>query len=195
MEEYDILIKIVDSHEMDGDTDGAEITTVGTLKGDENDYTIKYKESGELEGCEVLLNVKDKDGYSYFNDALCGVHIDWDGVFHNREDLEKDTENEIDVVLTKGLIPIFISCKNGEIKEDELYKLETVADRYGGKHVKKVLISTYFGNRGYESTEYLRQRAKDMKISFIEGVHNIDDDAQFEKMLKKLKNYCELSYE
>jgi len=61
MEEYDILIKIEDSHEMDGDTDGAEITTVGTLKGDENDYTIKYKESGELEGCEVSLNVRDKD--------------------------------------------------------------------------------------------------------------------------------------
>ena len=175
------------------------------INGDEYSYFYKNEQlkkcltkAGtilELKVYITALNVKDKDGYSYFNDALCGVHIDWDGVFHNREDIEKDTANEIDVVLTKGIVPIFISCKNGEIKEDELYKLETVADRYGGKHVKKVLISTYFGNKGYESTEYLRQRAKDMKISFIEGVHNIDNDIQFEKMLKKLKNYCEMSFE
>ena len=60
MEQTDVIIKIKDIHELDGQTEGAEITCVATFEGDENDYTVRYKETGELEGCEVALNVKNK---------------------------------------------------------------------------------------------------------------------------------------
>lgn len=62
-------------------------------------------------------------------------------------DEEKDTENEIDVVLMKGLTLIFISCKNGQVDDDELYKLESVTNRFGGLYAKKVLIATYLGKK------------------------------------------------
>ena len=61
MEKLDVIIKIVDYHEVDGENEGAEITSVGTFEGNENDYTLRYKETGDLAGCEVTLNVKNKN--------------------------------------------------------------------------------------------------------------------------------------
>jgi hypothetical protein len=74
----------------------------------------------------------DKDGVPFYDDTLNGVVIDWDGEFHDEsvEDIY-DTENEIDVMLMHDVVPVFISCKNGTVTSDELYKLNTVADHYG----------------------------------------------------------------
>ena len=57
----DVIIELVDRHEIDGENEGAKIVSVATIEGDDNDYTIRYSETGELEGCEVALNVKDKN--------------------------------------------------------------------------------------------------------------------------------------
>lgn len=57
----DVIIELVDRHEVDGESEGTKIVSVATFEGDENDYTIKYCETGELDGCEVSLNVKDKN--------------------------------------------------------------------------------------------------------------------------------------
>lgn len=130
-----------------------------------------------------LLN---KNGSVFYTDSMNGVYIDWDGNLHDLTDEEKDTENEIDVVLMKGLTPIFISCKNGQVDDDELYKLESVTNRFGGLYAKKVLIATYLGKKA-KSMEYFKQRAKDMKINLIDGVHQLSDE-QFSKMVKQLIN-------
>ena len=45
----------------------------------------------------------------------------------------QETKNEIDVMLMRGVVPVFVSCKNGAVKMDELYKLDTVAQRFGGR--------------------------------------------------------------
>lgn len=94
----------------------------------------------------------------YYDNAVCGAFIDWDGIYS-----QPDTQNEIDVILTYGFIPVFISCKNGNTEEDELYKLSTVAERFGGKHAKKVLIAS---NR---CNPYLTRRAFDMNIKLIDN--------------------------
>lgn len=57
----DVIIELVDRHEVDGESEGAKIVSIATIEGDENDYTIRYSETGELEGCEVSLNVKGKN--------------------------------------------------------------------------------------------------------------------------------------
>lgn len=57
----DIVIELVDRHEVDGENEGAKIISVATIEGNDNDYTIRYSETGELEGCEVALNVKNKN--------------------------------------------------------------------------------------------------------------------------------------
>lgn len=143
--------------------------------------------SGTALEMKVLItanSLKNKDGTPFYTDSMNGVYIDWDGDLHNATDKEKDTENEIDVVLMKGMTPVFISCKNGQVGEDELYKLDAVANRFGGLYVKKVLIATYLGKKG-KSMEYFRQRAKDMKINLIDGVH-LKNDQEFAKMVKSL---------
>ena len=121
-----------------------------------------------------------------FDDAVNGVYIDWDSELHEPSDNDKDTENEIDVVLMQGLVPVFISCKNGSVDDTELYKLNTVADRFGGPYVKKVLVSSYFGKNNEDAHTHFVQRAKDMDIELIENVHTLSDEAFAKEMKKKL---------
>ena len=90
------------------------------------------------------------------DDCRVGVHLDWDGVIYNHSG--KDTLNEIDVLSLHGVIPTFISCKNGSVNQMALYELETVADKFGGKYAKKVIAAP----QGLNDTHALR--AKEMKI-------------------------------
>jgi Domain of unknown function (DUF1887). len=108
-----------------------------------------------------------------YTDAMTGVCIDWDGI---------GTENEIDVLCMKGLIPVFISCKNGSVDGAELYKLNTVAQRFGGDYAKKALVATHF-DKCQGGMQYFRQRAKDMNIQLIENVFELDDK-EFARKLK-----------
>jgi len=72
------------------------------------------------------------------NDCRVGVHIDWDGVINNIPG--KDILNEIDIMSIENNLPTFISCKIGNVDQMSLYELETVANRFGGKYAKKVLV-------------------------------------------------------
>ena len=114
----------------------------------------------------AALEAKEKDGSDTYNDVMNGVFIDWDGDIHTNPK-EYDTENEIDVIMMHGMVPVFVSCKNGYIEKDELYKLNTVATRFGGKYAKKVLVATALDDSDYSN--YLRQRAEDMNIRLVEG--------------------------
>lgn len=129
-------------------------------------------------------NVIDKNGNAYYNDAMTGVFIDWDGVVHDSADQVVDTENEIDVVLMHGTVPVFISCKNGAVGDEELYKLNTVAHRFGNAYVKKVLVATTLG-KATVSRQYFLERAKDMRITIVDNVHEMTAK-EFEKKLRAL---------
>ena len=94
-----------------------------------------------------------------------------------------------------GMIPVFVSCKSGSIKnigKDELYKLDTVATRFGGKYAKKVLIATSLNNS--PDANYLRQRAKDMQIRLVEGTPDKETafvdmtDEQLQKLVRTFWN-------
>ncbi len=123
----------------------------------------------------------DEFGKSMYNDVLNGVCIDWDGI----TDADAvDTQNEIDVMYMHGMIPVFISCKNGAVDTEELYKLNSVAHRFGGLYAKKVLVATSLDKMGSFS-DYFRQRAVDMNIRIIEGVQ----DMSFEELTETVKNF------
>ncbi len=115
-----------------------------------------------LEGRAVLDN-----GAPCFHDCRMGVRIDWDGIAHRPEEYIPDTQNEIDVMLMQGMTPLFISCKNGNIGEEELYKLNTVAHRFGGPHARKMLIATDLDRKSLSGNRSFMQRAWDMDI-FLE---------------------------
>lgn len=136
----------------------------------------------ELKVTTSAMSATRKDGSRIYPQCMNGVFIDWDGGDQNKT----DTFNEIDVILLGGFTPIFISCKNGQVDDEELYKLETVANRFGGENVKKILIATYFGKQG-DSRQHFIRRAEDMGIEFIEQVHTLENP-RFDGLIKQLIN-------
>ena len=136
----------------------------------------------ELKTYLIATSLTEQDGSARYNDVMTGVFIDWDGVVHEQSESAVDTENEIDLVLMRGLVPVFVSCKNGAVGEAELYKLNTVASRFGGACARKLLIGTTLG-KSDRGKQYFLQRAKDMKIQVLDGVHTLSDE-QFRKKLK-----------
>ncbi|MBQ8768893.1 MAG: DUF1887 family protein [Oscillospiraceae bacterium] len=141
------------------------------------------KSPGDVLEMKVLFEARNlqENGKPYFNSCYIGVNIDWDGVDRHYN----DTKNEIDVILMRGLTPIFISCKIGEIKEIEPYKLWTVAERFGGKHVKKVLIASAFNRENEKSELSFLNRTRDMGITFITNATDMTAE-DWKNMLKNL---------
>jgi len=78
------------------------------------------------------------------DDCMMGVHLDWDGILS--KSIGTDVYNEIDVLCLNGNVPSFISCKNGRMSGSTtlhaLYELNIVAQRFGGKYAKKILVTT-----------------------------------------------------
>lgn len=106
---------------------------------------------------ELHTYENEKDNY---DDCRVGIHLDWDGVISTPT--EGDVLNEIDVLALNGNVPVFISCKSGKMGAHQIlhaiYELEAVADRFGGKYAKKMLVTLNpIGN------VYL-ERAKEMGI-------------------------------
>lgn len=135
----------------------------------------------EAKAHHLAYAAETSDGRPLFNDCLSGVVIDWDG--ENSEENDS-TVNEIDLVLMRGYVPIFVSCKNGAVDSDELYKLSSVAEVFGGKYAKKVLIVTKL-DKDNRATAYMLQRAEDMGIRVIANVGELSD-GEFAASLAKV---------
>ena len=123
-------------------------------------YQIKKCLSKAGQVFELFLAIcaselKDDNGNPVYTDILSGVFIDWDGEIH--PGTGSDVENEIDLILMKGLMPVFISCKNGSCDINELFKLSVVASHFGGKYV---LAGTEI-----DKAEAIELRAKAMGIN------------------------------
>ena len=143
---------------------------------------------GKVLEMKVFLAAKtalNDDGNPVYNDVINGAFVDWDGEFYDDSQGKKyDTENEIDVLMMHGIVPVFISCKSGIVTNEELYKLNTVAERFGGQYSKKVLIATSLSDMK-ENGQYLRQRMEDMNIRLIDDIHKFDD-VEIERKIKSL---------
>ncbi|MBO5060788.1 MAG: DUF1887 family protein [Clostridia bacterium] len=164
----------------------------------EEDYlTFRYKnvqvrqcliKAGNILELYAYMTAREiaKEEPDYYDDIDIGVFVDWDGIIHDGTTQERDTRNEIDIILMRDLIPIFISCKNGEVHKEALYELSAVAERFGGEYAKKILLTTYV-SQDAESRKYLLQRARDMQIDVIEGVDRMDKDEFFATLRKRAK--------
>lgn len=125
-----------------------------------------------------------EQGKPFFQNCAMSVSIDWDGVIHGFADRVVDTRNEIDVILMHGTTPLFISCKNGNVGEEELYKLSTVADRFGGPHVRKMLIATELDSKNLVANQ---QRAWDMDIVLIPNAADLSQEELQRRFVHALK--------
>lgn len=99
------------------------------------------------------------------NDCVIGYHINWLGEGDPKSVYKSgpDILNEVDVIYMRKNIPTFVSCKNKLVTNNQpLYELETVADRFGGRLVKKILVAKS------GTSEHISQRAKAMDIEVVQ---------------------------
>ena len=134
---------------------------------------------------KIYLAAKNarSDGKKTYDDVVNGVFVDWDGIV-NSAGGTVHTENEIDVMMTRGGIPVFISCKNGFFDANELYKLNSVAEQFGGEYAKKAIVASSLSSLG-KGAAYIRERAEDMGIVLIDDVKTMTD-AQLERRLSTI---------
>lgn len=125
----------------------------------------------ELLMAALAAGLKEEDGSPLYGDVQTGVCLDWDG--KEAPGKEAEVTNEVDVLLMKGAVPVFVSCKNGQVETEELYKLSTVAEQFGGEYAKKVLVASELEKMGVKAG-YLRARAEDMGIRILEDVDRMD---------------------
>lgn len=142
-------------------------------------YMLRYctQKAGNVLEVKTLLegrNVLD-NGAPYFQDCQMSVRIDWDDEDQKAAAQAPITRNEIDVILMHNSTPLFISCKNGSVDEDELYKLHTVAQRFGGPYAKKMLIATEL-DRKSTAIRALIRRAWEMDIYLVTDAAKLTPD-------------------
>jgi len=120
---------------------------------------------------------------SFADDCAMGISMDWDGVVESYG--ISGTRNELDVMLTVGLVPVCISCKNGAIDNKALYELDTVSRHFAGNFAKRILVATYV-TQNAQSAQFLAQRARDTEIIPMFDAHLYS----FEEFKAKLHDLC-----
>ena len=156
-------------------------------RSDRNHFRYRYHSSllhqcttkaGNILEIKTLLEGRQvtEDGVPYFTDSQMSATIDWDGHIHKISEHVPDTRNEIDAIFIKGTTPLFVSCKNGHINEDELYKLNTVAHYFGGPYAKKMLIATDLDQKSPRADRAFTQRAWDMDIFLVSDAGQLTED-------------------
>ena len=106
-----------------------------------------------------------------FNDVISSAVVRWDEVLGHGSVI-----NEIDVMATRGVVPLFISCKVSDIKTEALNELAILRDRFGGKGAKAAIVSTERCNAA------ARHRAAQLGIAVIDR-----DELESGKMAYRLK--------
>ncbi len=116
---------------------------------------------------ELLIYIAALDS-KLFDDVRMSVEFDWDGIVHGDR---RDTRNEIDVLLIRGLTPIFVSCKSGSPEAKDLYEIRYLAERFGGKHACAAIATAQ--SVSLEERSLLR-RAGNMEVAVIESDDLLD---------------------
>ena len=106
-----------------------------------------------------------------FNDIISSAVVRWDEVLGHGSVL-----NEIDVMATRGVVPLFISCKVSDVKTEALNELAILRDRFGGKGAKAAIVSTGRCNAA------ARHRAAQLGIAVIDR-----DELETGKLIHRLK--------
>lgn len=84
---------------------------------------------------EMYIYIKN---FSFFEEAYLGYIIDW-----NNSDADDTIDNEIDVLVLKKSIPIFILCKMRKPDAMDVYEVGYLADRMDGPKAKEIIATTY----------------------------------------------------
>ena len=107
-----------------------------------------------------------------FEDVRTSVIVDWEG----RKQADA-VSNELDVMCSRGVVPLFISCKTCDVKTEALNELAILRDRFGGEMAKAAIVTAERGNAR------MRNRAAELNIQVIDM-----SDLAAEKLQARLKS-------
>ncbi len=93
-----------------------------------------------------------------FQDVITSAVVDWDGTKGDRNGVT----NELDVMCTRGITPVFISCKTSEVRTEALNELAILRDRFGGQIARAAIVTSETGGTP------MRNRAAELGISVID---------------------------
>ena len=110
-----------------------------------------------------------------FDDVRLSAVVDWEG--SGKRDA---VSNELDVMCTRGVTPVFLSCKTNELKTEALNELAVLRDRFGGGVARAAVITAE------RAGVPVRNRAAELQIRVID----LDDLAggRLAKTIRKLMN-------
>ncbi|MBP3493802.1 MAG: DUF1887 family protein [Oscillospiraceae bacterium] len=106
-----------------------------------------------------------------FNDVISSAVVRWDDTVGHGS-----VSNEIDVMASRGVVPLFISCKATDIKTESLNELAILRDRFGGKGAKAAIVTTEFCSAA------ARHRAAQLEIAVIDL-----EELRDHKLVERLK--------
>ena len=106
-----------------------------------------------------------------FHDIISSAVVRWNEVLGHASVI-----NEIDVMATRGVVPLFISCKVSDVKTEALNELAILRDRFGGKGAKAAIVSTGRCNAA------ARHRAAQLGIAVIDR-----DELESGKLVHRLR--------
>ncbi len=94
-----------------------------------------------------------------FNDVRTSAVVFWEG-YDSRT--ENAVSNEIDVMCSRGVAPLFISCKTGSVQTEALNELAILRDRFGSNTAKAAIVTAERGGGA------MRNRAEELGITVID---------------------------
>ena len=92
-----------------------------------------------------------------FDDVITSAIVDWEG-----SGLQSAVTNELDVMCTKGITPVFISCKTCDVRTEALNELAILRDRFGGRIARAAIVTAERGGTA------MRNRAGELSIDVID---------------------------
>ena len=92
-----------------------------------------------------------------FQDVITSAVVDWDG-----SGRQNAVTNELDVTCTRGIMPVFISCKTCDVKTEALNELAILRDRFGGKIARAAIVTAEKGGSA------MRNRAAELGIDVLD---------------------------
>ena len=108
-----------------------------------------------------------------FGDVRTSAVVDWLG----EKPGKNSVTNELDVMATYGVNPVFISCKTCDVKTEALNELAILRDRFGGQMARAAIVTAERGRSP------MRHRAMELGIDVID----LDDLNTMQALQKRLK--------
>jgi len=99
-----------------------------------------------------------------FQDVITSAVVDWEAIPG-----QNAVTNELDVMATRGVTPVFISCKTCDVKTEALNELAILKERFGGEIARAAIVSAERGGSA------MRSRAQKLGITVID-LEDLEED-------------------